>query len=163
MHRTIAEACDMVNAFHVKNGVSATQQLAHCPQKRNLDLVYQGQKIKDIAKSLQHNVADSDKRFLRAHLLTEELGELLCAMGNGDEEDTLDGLADLLYVLVGSAVTMDLPLEAAFIEVHESNMSKERQQSDPHGERVRDKGPNYCKPDLARVLSEHRAAQGVCT
>ena len=49
-----------------------------------------------------------------------------------------------------------LPLDKAFAEVHRSNMTKRVQTNDPDKARVRDKGPGYEPPDLARVLEEHR-------
>jgi NTP pyrophosphatase (non-canonical NTP hydrolase) len=93
---------------------------------------------------------------LRVHLIAEEFGELLTAMLSGNELLTLDALADLTYVVVGTAVTFDLPLPAAFEEVHRSNMTKERQPDDPSADRVRAKGPNYDPPDLVTVLQDHR-------
>lgn len=150
MHREI----EMVEAFHVKMDVSQKQRL-----QRDVvpSLVYTGRQLVDLSKSLEPLVKSPDKRFLRSHLLLEELGELLMAMGNGDEVETLDGMADLLYVLLGAAITMELPLPEAFDAVHHSNMTKEKQEDDPSKERVRVKGPNYLPPDIAGVLAAHRS------
>lgn len=98
-----------------------------------------------------------DTRYLRAHLMLEELGEVLIAMSCGDEIGTLDGLADLSYVTHGTAAQYDLPLGAAFEEVHRSNCTKRRRASDPDGARVRDKGDNYEPPNLHAVLSRYRS------
>jgi hypothetical protein len=88
--------------------------------------------------------------------MLEELGELLQAMSERDELNTLDSLADLLYVVIGTAVTLDLPAAEAFEEVHASNMTKEKQPADPGKDRVRSKGPNYRPPNLSCVLSQAR-------
>lgn len=95
-----------------------------------------------------------DPRDLRAHLMLEELGEALNAMAERDRVLLADALADLLYVVYGTAVTFGIPLDAVFTEVHRSNMTKEPQPSDPDAARVRDKGPNYSPPDIGRVLRE---------
>jgi phosphoribosyl-ATP pyrophosphohydrolase len=145
---------DCVASFHDKMGVSKPQPLADHPIEM---LVSIGDSLKALANKLEGPACtDSDKRWLRAHLLIEELGETIYAIGQGDEQETLDGLTDLLYVLLGTAVTFDLPLDRAFVDVHLSNMSKERQDTDPHGERVRDKGPGYQPPDLEKVLEDYR-------
>lgn len=98
-------------------------------------------------------IDDSDARLLRAHLMVEELGEVLAGLAHADELALLDGLADLVYVVLGTAVTFDLPLTEAFWEVQRSNMTKIRQENDP---RVRDKGPSYDPPRLDRILEDHK-------
>lgn len=97
-----------------------------------------------------------DVRALRGELMTEELAEVLRAMAIGDERELLDGLADLLYVVVGTAVAFDLPLVEAFWEVHRSNMTKGSAAADHQGDRG--KGLAFSPPDLARILHEHRQA-----
>lgn len=93
-----------------------------------------------------------DYRFLRFNLVAEEASvELLTALMDGDEISLLDALADAVYVIIGTALTYDLPLEAAFAEVHRSNMTKK-----VTGARLEDKGSEYSPPDLARILREHR-------
>lgn len=105
---------------------------------------------------LEHAYDLRNPYVLRAHLMCEELAEVLEAMANQDELELLDGLADLQYVLSGTAVTFDLPLDKAFEEVHRSNMTKEKQENDKSKERVRDKGPNYQPPNLEKVLWDAR-------
>ena len=86
--------------------------------------------------------------------MVEELAETLQAMAHCDEVDTLDGLADLLYVTVGTARLFDLPVEAAYREVHRSNMTKNSILN--HSAGVNGKGPNYSPPDIAGVLAYRR-------
>ena len=65
-----------------------------------------------------------DPRIFRCHIMVDELGEILVAMSNNDEIEVADGLADLSYVLNGTAVLYNLPLETIFREVHRSNLTK---------------------------------------
>lgn len=116
----------------------------------------EGQGLILYAKNMLHTYergGGSDERLLRAHLMLEELGETLVALAECDEEGVLDGLADLTYVVLGTAVTLDLPLVAMFMEVHASNMTKTRREGDA---RVRDKGASYVKASPAAVLAHYR-------
>lgn len=153
---------EAVAAFHEKLDVSAQQRLEEVPKNAMIDIeiMHCGMELVSMSKRLQDQLVKhpEDRRLLRAHLLIEELGEMLMALGERFEIEVLDGLADLLYVLVGAAVTMDLPLSEAFEEVHASNMTKEKRSDDKFKDRVRDKGPNYRGPNLLRVLQQHRKA-----
>lgn len=118
------------------------------------------------AKNLQHlashpDMNDADRLLAgRARYLVEELGETLVALVQGDEAEVLDGLADLIYVAVGAAITLDLPLTEAWAEVQATNMAKA-----PGGAVVRDaagkimKPPGWSPPDLVAVLARYRAGQ----
>ncbi len=69
----------------------------------------------------------------------------------------LDALCDSLYVIYGTAVAygLDSVLDAAFNEVHESNMTK----LGPDGKPIYNefgkvtKGPNYRPPDLRKFVT----------
>lgn len=149
---------DHVKDFHDKLDVSPQCRLAELEVDDDVDelLETMSEEIAEWAERLCVPDLLSDPRILRAHLIAEEFAELLEALRMQNELHTLDALADLHYVTSGTAVTFDLPLEAAFFEVHRSNMTKEKQVTDEHGARVRDKGPNYSKPDLLSVLKEYR-------
>lgn len=151
---------NMVGEFHRKNNVSGTQRLTEL-KSTNPALERIGHELLRWSKTLQAELTEDDMTVLRSHLFVEEIGEGLIAMGQRNEAEVLDFLADLLYVTFGAALTFDLPLLEAFHEVHRSNMSKERQQSDPHGQRVRDKGPNYSPPDIERVISRCRLIERI--
>ncbi len=92
---------------------------------------------------------------LRNSLLREEVCELIEACDAGDLTAIADGIADVLYVVYGTAVTYGLDADALLREVHRSNMSK----LDANGQALqRDdgkilKGPNYSPPQLDLVIA----------
>lgn len=61
---------------------------------------------------------------LRYRLITEELGELMEAFYTRNTTSAVKELADLLYVVLGTAVAMGIDIEPIFAEVHRSNMTK---------------------------------------
>lgn len=61
---------------------------------------------------------------LRFNLIHEELAELAEAVTAGDMVEVADAIADAIYVLIGTAVSMGIPLQAVWAEVHRSNMAK---------------------------------------
>jgi predicted HAD superfamily Cof-like phosphohydrolase len=70
---------------------------------------------------------------LRRRLITEECGELVTALtdaldsghvARGDVDAIADGLADLIYVCVGTALELGIPLDRVWAEVQRSNMAK---------------------------------------
>ncbi len=67
---------------------------------------------------------ENDQRLFRGHLMCEELGELLLAMSEFDEAETLDAIVDLDYVVRGTAIQLQLPFDKAFDLVHAANMKK---------------------------------------
>jgi phosphoribosyl-ATP pyrophosphohydrolase len=100
---------------------------------------------------------NGDLRYYRLHLITEETAELAEALREMNEEETLDALADLLYVVLGTAVTFDLPIEAAFDEVHRSNMTKSPDYRKKRFTKDTDaKGDSYEPPNLQSVLKGAR-------
>lgn len=88
---------------------------------------------------------------LRGRLIDEEYDEV-CEATNS--EDLIKELADLVYVIYGTAATFGWDLDEAFKRVHESNMSKLGDDGKPI---YRDdgkvlKGPNYKEPDLSDLV-----------
>jgi hypothetical protein len=98
---------------------------------------------------------EGDNRVLRAELMLEELSEVLKGLGARDELAALDGLADLMYVTVGTATSYSLPVLAAFNEVHASNMTKTPKLN--HAAGLTGKGPGFKPPDLLGLLQCHPA------
>lgn len=156
----VNQAMQTVEAFHKKLKLSTVQRAKDFTDEPEVEQLLEtaATSLSNYAEELLKFAATS-RRALRGHLLCEELAEFLSAMHAGNELEMLDALGDLLYVLLGAAVTFDLPLAGAFLEIHSSNMTKEKQPEDPHGERVRSKGPNYRAPDLFKILAAYRQAQ----
>jgi predicted HAD superfamily Cof-like phosphohydrolase len=95
-----------------------------------------------------------DVRQSREELMREELQELTEAMRAEEVVEIADGLADLLYVVFGTAVVYGIPMDDIFSEVHRSNMTKLGTDGRPvigeHGKRL--KGPDYQPPKLRPLL-----------
>lgn len=95
-----------------------------------------------------------DERDLRIELLREEWSEYLTAASLGDVVEVADALADMIYVIFGTALSYGIALPAVLAEVHRSNMSKLGEDGKPL---LRDdgkvmKGPGYFPPDVARAI-----------
>ena len=100
--------------------------------------------------------ADVDKSLakLRVALLQEEVGEFITASEKGDLVAIADALADITYVVYGTALTYGIDLDSALREVHRSNMSKLGNDGKPL---IRDDGKvlkseRYFPPDIPSVL-----------
>lgn len=96
------------------------------------------------------------KNTLRFNLMKEENEEYLEAAEQGDLIEVADALGDMLYILCGTIIEhgMQDKIEAVFKEIQRSNMSKLGEDGKPiyreDGKVL--KGPNYFKPDIAKVL-----------
>lgn len=75
-------------------------------------------------QSMRPRLPKPDIRELRIQLLREEFEEYLRAEAAHDLVDVADALADMLYVIYGTAVSYGIPMDEVFSEVHASNMSK---------------------------------------
>ena len=76
--------------------------------------------------SPQLNIFDSDPSLvsLRMKLIREEVQELEDAVSQKDMTETVDALADILYVVYGAGASFGIDMDKAFDIVHSSNMSK---------------------------------------
>jgi predicted HAD superfamily Cof-like phosphohydrolase len=66
-----------------------------------------------------------DKAQLRIDLMREELDETIAAIKDDDMPGIADGLADLIYVALGTAITYGIDLRGVWREVHRTNMEKQ--------------------------------------
>ena len=100
---------------------------------------------------------DRETALLRQKLIMEEAGEVFEELDREviNKVALTKELADLLYVVHGTAVAFGLPLEPAFVRVHQSNMSKLGEDGKPiyreDGKVM--KGPNYRPPELGDLFS----------
>lgn len=122
-----------------------------------------------------------EQRELRVRMIAEELVELARAFGvqlkvdSTEDEDeakcvlvranaqhladydpveAADALGDLRYLIDGSNLVCGFPGELVLAEIHRSNMSKLGEDGKPvrRADGKSMKGPNYFKPNIARVL-----------
>lgn len=97
-----------------------------------------------------------DRNLLRYKLMREENEEYLEAANNNDLVEVADALGDMLYILCGTIIEhgMQDVIEDVFNEIQRSNMSKLGEDGKPiyreDGKVL--KGPNYFKPDIAKIL-----------
>src|SRR5262245_40499235 len=78
----------------------------------------------DIVVNPVPTVADRPTRGLRVALIQEEFEELKEALAAEDLSSIAKEMADLLYVVYGTAVSYGIDMDPVFREVHRSNMSK---------------------------------------
>lgn len=92
-------------------------------------------------------------QILRLRLMMEELGELSKAMHEKDLINVADGITDLLYVVVGTAVEYGLgpKLDELFREVHASNMTKDFI-TGADGRKGGVKGASYRPPNISMIV-----------
>lgn len=106
-------------------------------------------------------VADigKEKLQLRFKLMAEENQEYMEAATENDLVGIADALGDMLYILCGTILEHGLQhkIERVFEEIQNSNMSKLGKDGKPvyrkDGKVM--KGPDYVKPDIAKVLAAH--------
>ena len=66
---------------------------------------------------------EDDNRYTRL-LIKNKSDELIASMLKGDLVGVADGLSDVLYVVIGTAVAYGIDIQEVFDEVHRSNLSK---------------------------------------
>jgi hypothetical protein len=98
----------------------------------------------------------------RLKLIEEEVDELKLALTPTYDLDTpidttevYDALIDIIYVVLGAAVSFGMEIAPGWEEVHKSNMTKFID-----GHRGEDgkwlKGPSYCPPNLEEIINEQK-------
>lgn len=104
----------------------------------------------DIHVSAAPSIPDEPTQILRKRLIQEEFEELQEAMQEKDLPSIAKELADLLYVVYGTAVSLGIDMEPVFREVHRSNMSKVGGYKREDGKWV--KPPTYSPASLDKIL-----------
>jgi predicted HAD superfamily Cof-like phosphohydrolase len=111
----------------------------------------------DVPVLHQPTIPPDDRVALRRNLIDEEINvELLPAIDRGDLPAIADGLADAIYVIVGTALEYGIPLDRVWEAVQRANMAK----VDPATGKVQKRAdgkvlkPNGWKsPDVAAILA----------
>ena len=102
------------------------------------------------------SIPDEPTQILRKRLIQEEFDELQEAMHEKDLPSIAKELADLLYVVYGTAVSLGIDMEPVFQEVHRSNMSKVGGHKREDGKWV--KPPTYSPAQLDSLLAAQMGA-----
>jgi predicted HAD superfamily Cof-like phosphohydrolase len=76
-------------------------------------------------------------------LLSEEFNEYMEGEQKDDLENVAKELADIIYIVCGTAASYGIPLDVVFDEVHKSNMAK----LGPDGKPKRREDGKILKPD----------------
>jgi predicted HAD superfamily Cof-like phosphohydrolase len=95
--------------------------------------------------------AGEDTKRLRIRLIQEEFDELKESMAEGNLAALAKEMADLLYVVYGTAVSYGIDMEPVFREVHRSNLSKVGGYKREDGKWV--KPPTYSPADIEPLLA----------
>jgi predicted HAD superfamily Cof-like phosphohydrolase len=109
--------------------------------KTMYDKVFEFREHIGLPVSREPRLLPSEQASFYARFLMEELSEFLRAHEHGDIVDAADALADLVYVALGAAHHMGLPMDRIFDAVHDANMSKS-----PGSTKRRGLGQDAAKP-----------------
>mgnify|MGYP003526396208 FL=1 len=123
-------------------------------------------KFEILIQTAPTNLTDEIKQ-LRVRLIQEEFDELKESMATGNLASVAKEMADLLYVVYGTAVSYGIDMEPVFQEVHRSNLSKVGGYKRADGKWM--KPPTYSPAKLEPILEAQReqpvtdAAVAQCT
>jgi len=120
----------------------------------NFDMVGQFMRVFGQEVLTTPQLPDSELAALRLDLIEEEVEEL----GDGIDRNSLleiaDALTDILYVVYGAGHAFGIDLNACFLEVHCSNMTKLGPEGKPlyreDGKIL--KGEGYVEPNLEQFV-----------
>ena len=100
-------------------------------------------------------IPNETTKELRVRLIQEEFDELKEALAQDDLVALAKEMADLLYVVYGTAVSYGIDMEPVFQEVHRSNLSKVGGFKRADGKWV--KPPTYSPASLEPILDAQQA------
>ena len=112
----------------------------------------------DIVVNSAPAIVDGRTRELRVKLIQEEFDELKEALASEDLSSIAKEMADLLYVVYGTAVSYGIDMDPVFREVHRSNMSKVGGYKREDGKWV--KPATYSPASIHSIVMEQRSAEG---
>ena len=126
------------------------------PDKNPQSMVERFHRLFDIVVQQTPGLVEEQTRVLRERLIQEEFEELKDAMGQKDLVGIAKELADLLYVVYGTAVSYGIDMGPVFSEVHRSNMSKVGGYKRDDGKWV--KPPTYSAAAIEPILAEQQTS-----
>jgi predicted HAD superfamily Cof-like phosphohydrolase len=105
---------------------------------------------------INHNptMVDRETLALRVSLINEECLEFESGANKPSIVEMADAIGDIIYVAIGSAVSLGIDIWPVFQEIHRSNMSKVWADGSVHYNELKKvlKPPSYSKADVAGEL-----------
>ena len=95
-------------------------------------------------------IAGTFRMNLRGRLITEEISETFGALATDNLIEIADGIADSIYVLLGTAIEYGIDLDPVFKEVHRSNMEKTPGKERADGKILKPEG--WIPPRIKEIL-----------
>ena len=96
--------------------------------------------------------SDEKTMKLRLALIREEIDELTEAYEDQDLSSFADAIADSIYVLLGTSISVGIDLKPIWNEVQKTNMAKVPGNSRKDGKVLKPK--NWTPPDIDTLLKE---------
>lgn len=115
--------------------------------------VYEFMKIMGRLNGIEYKKPMVRDAELRIALIKEEAKELTDALANGDLIQVIDGICDLMYVALGTAVAAGIDIELFWEEVHQTNMAKSAGLLGENGKIL--KPPGWMPPRIKELLLKH--------
>lgn len=142
----LSDAQSRVTEFHqlIRAPIADRMNTLSCDRELSREV---GATLRSLADRCRAPTATKAALSIRLGLALEELAEWIEANLKGDLTAAADALGDRLYVLLGDAVSVGVPIEPVFAAVHQSNMTKAAQRSQANGKGV--KSAEYRAPDLS--------------
>ena len=78
----------------------------------------------DVSRPATPTIPTESEMQGRWALMEEEFEELLCGMASHNMPEIADGIIDLIYTAIGTAIVYGLDLEPLWQEVQKANMTK---------------------------------------
>jgi predicted HAD superfamily Cof-like phosphohydrolase len=89
-----------------------------------------------------------EQKVFRTKLIEDEFQEFKDALATNDTVEMYDAMIDMLYVIVGAAVTAGMHVKPGWDAVHENNMTK----LGPDGKAIRSRGEDIDGQPLGKVM-----------
>ena len=103
-----------------------------------------------ISIKITPEIPDMSVQVRRIRLIKEETNELLTAIGNQDIVEVADGIADAIYVILGTAIEYGIDARPIWDEVQRTNMAKEGGGVREDGKILKPDG--WIPPDIGSLL-----------
>lgn len=120
-------------------------------------------KVREFHDTFELNASDTpgnmtvDVAMRRYKLIQEELQEYAEAVGQQDIVKVADAVADLLYVVLGTAIEHGIDIDPIFDAVHAANMRKAGGRKNEFGKWIKPEGWAGPEPEIKAILEGQNA------